>query len=116
MHDPLSVETPRPSLWCRRTAASACHEILLKQPYIKKMIIHFIQWLHQRQRKQQDYVPEPDKVMPLIAQAGARGMTRSQVGKVIDLDRDTLSASLDGLLPFSLCGAAIRLRSAATDR
>jgi len=65
-------------------------------------IYSFHSWLHQRDREQHDHIPEADKVVPLIAQAGQRGMSRSEIGKVIDLDRDDLDALLAGLVEFGL--------------
>lgn len=58
----------------------------------------FVAWAQRRDRERHDHVPEADKVVPLVAQAGAQGMARSDIGKGIDLDRDTLSALLDSLV------------------
>ena len=63
-------------------------------------VYDFHSWLHQRDRERREHLPAADKVMPLIAQAGHAGMTRSEVGKSIgdDLDRDALTALLDALV------------------
>lgn len=67
------------------------------------MDVHsFHSWLQQRDREQRQHIPAADKVVPLVAQAGAGGMTRSKIGGVIDLERDTLSALLDSLVRFGL--------------
>ena len=65
-------------------------------------IYSFHSWLQQRDREQHDHIPAADKVVPLVAQAGQRGMTKSKIGGVIDLERDTLSALLDSLVRFGL--------------
>ena len=45
-------------------------------------------------------VPESERIIPLIGQAGATGMNRGQIGSVIKLDRDTLDQVLAGLVGF----------------
>ena len=55
-------------------------------------------WLQRRQFK----MPEADRLVPIIAQAGQQGMTRGQIGGLIDLDRDALDELLDGLVRFGL--------------
>ena len=67
------------------------------------MDVHsFHSWLQQRDREQHDHIPAADKVVPLVAQAGQRGMSRSEIGKVIDLERDDLDRLLAGLVQFGL--------------
>jgi hypothetical protein len=71
----------------------------------KGVNIHdFHSWLHHRDRQQQGHVPAADLVVPLVAQAGRRGMTRGEVGKAVgdDLDRDALDDLLAGLVEFGL--------------
>lgn len=57
-------------------------------------IPQFSSWLQRRQIK----MPEADRLIPLISQAG--GMNRGQIGGLIDLDRDTLDELLNGLVRF----------------
>ena len=47
-------------------------------------------------------IPEADRIVPIIAQTGARGMSRGELGGVIGLERDSLDALLDGLVQFGL--------------
>ena len=56
----------------------------------------FSSWLKRREIKP----PEADRLLPLIAQAGLRGMNRGQIGSVIGLERDVLDQLLDGLVRF----------------
>ena len=65
-------------------------------------IYTFNSWVQSRDRERHDHIPAADKVLPLIAQAGQRGMSRSEIGKVIELDRDDLDALLAGLVQFGL--------------
>lgn len=67
-------------------------------------VCDFHSWVHQRDRQQHGHAPVADKVLPLIAQAGRRGMTRGEVGKAVgdDLDRDALDGLLAGLVEFGL--------------
>lgn len=55
----------------------------------------FTSWLETK-------LPESERIIPLIAQAGATGMNRGQLGGVIKLDRDTLSQLLTSLVQFGL--------------
>lgn len=61
----------------------------------------FRSWARRRQGRD-ELTPEADKVVPLVAQAGQRGMTRGEIGGVIDLDREALDALLAGLVRFGL--------------
>lgn len=56
----------------------------------------------QKRHSADDLFPEADKVVPLVAQAGARGMTRSEIGGVIDLEPEDLNALLDALVRSGL--------------
>lgn len=60
------------------------------------MVPSFTSWLE----TQTQIRPQSDRIIPLIAQAGATGMNRGQIGSVIDLDRDTLDQVLAGLVGF----------------
>jgi hypothetical protein len=64
----------------------------------------FPSWLQQRNRERREHVPAADLVVPLAAQAGHAGMTRSEIGKAIGdgLRRETLDALLSGLVEFGL--------------
>jgi hypothetical protein len=52
----------------------------------------FAVWVNNR------HVPLADRVVPMVASAGRRGMTRAEIGKAIDLERATLDALLAGLV------------------
>ncbi len=56
----------------------------------------FASWV----QKQQVKLPEADRLLPLIAQAGQQGINRGQIGNVIGLERDVLDELLDGLVRF----------------
>ena len=64
----------------------------------------FLTWIQQRDRERRDHIPAADLVVPLVAQAGKAGMTRSEIGKAVgdDLDRDALDDLLSGLVEFGL--------------
>lgn len=47
-------------------------------------------------------MPEADKIVPLVAQAGHVGMTRYEIGGVIDLERESLDRLLAGLTRFGM--------------
>ena len=61
----------------------------------------FMSWVHRRHGVG-DLMPEADKVVPLVAGAGAAGMTRQQLGHAVDLDRDVLDELLAGLVRVGL--------------
>ena len=52
--------------------------------------------------KHRDHTPQTDKIVPMIAQAGTRGMTRHQIGSIIKLNRDVLDDFLAGLVQAGL--------------
>jgi hypothetical protein len=58
----------------------------------------FESWLDRRRRGP----PEADRVLPLVAAAGASGMSRRQIGHAVRLDRDVLDELLDGLVRSGL--------------
>jgi len=55
----------------------------------------FATWLQSKHR-----MPEADRVVPLIVQAGPEGLSRGQIASAIDLERDTLDELLGGLVRF----------------
>jgi hypothetical protein len=69
--------------------------------------VDFTSWVKRRDRERREHVPVADRVFPLVAQAGHRGMTRSEIGKALgdDLDRDALDDLLAGLVEFGLLAA-----------
>ncbi len=54
----------------------------------------FKSWL----QNQQVTIPEPDRLVLLIKQAGPQGMNRSEIGSATQMDRDFLDQFLDGLV------------------
>jgi len=54
----------------------------------------FSDWLQQREIKPL----EADRLIPLIANAGSRGISRGEIGAAIKLDREVLDEFLDGLV------------------
>ena len=54
----------------------------------------FTTWI----QKQQIKLPEADRILPLISQAGPQGITRGEIGRAITLDREVLDEFLDGLV------------------
>ena len=68
-------------------------------------VYDFHSWLHCREREQHDHVPAADLVVPLVAQAGQRGLSRAEIGDVIDLDREELDRLLAALVEFGLLSA-----------
>jgi hypothetical protein len=67
-------------------------------------VYDFHSWLQHRERQHHGHVPTADLVVPLVAQAGRRGLTRGEIGKAVsdDLDRDALDDLLAGLVEFGL--------------
>ena len=63
------------------------------------MIMSFTSWLNHRNENQ---VPECDRIVPIIAQAGPQGMNRGQIGKLMNLEREVLDELLAGLVRFGL--------------
>lgn len=54
----------------------------------------FTTWIQRRQIT----IPEADRILPLISQAGANGISRGEIGRAIRLDRQVLDDFLDGLV------------------
>ncbi len=42
--------------------------------------------------------PLVDQILPLVADRGALGISRGELGRLVDLERDTLDALLDGFV------------------
>ncbi len=57
-------------------------------------------------RRRHHLAPEADRLLPLIAGAGAMGMSRKQLGHAIKLDRDVLDELLDGLVQVGMLSVA----------
>ncbi len=55
-------------------------------------------------------MPEADKVVPLVAGAGANGITRRELGHAVRLDRDVLDEMLAGLVRFGLLSVSKEAR------
>ena len=53
-------------------------------------------------QKQKAKPPEADRLIPLIHQAGAAGISRGEIGSAIKLDRDVLNDLLAGLVRFGV--------------
>jgi hypothetical protein len=73
--------------------------------YILEMnAVDFASWVRRRDRERREHVPVADRVLPLVAQAGPVGMTRSEIGKALGdaLDHDDLDELLAGLVEFGL--------------
>ena len=54
----------------------------------------FTTWIQNHQVR----IPEHDRLVPLIKQAGSQGLTRAEIGKAINMDRDFLDEFLAGLV------------------
>jgi hypothetical protein len=52
--------------------------------------------------RDRETIPLADRIMPIIAQRGAQGMSRGEIGRIVDLERDVLDQLLDGLVRFGL--------------
>ena len=66
----------------------------------------FSAWVRQRDDQRRRHVPDADRVVPLIAQAGATGMTRTQLGHALSLEPAALDALLDGLVQAGMISRA----------
>lgn len=72
-------------------------------PYIREMNVpSFTTWLRRRDGQPEELVPQADRLVPLVAQAGMRGLTRGQIGNAIDLAPDVLDGLLAGLVEAGL--------------
>lgn len=54
-------------------------------------------WRHKR-----ELLPHADRLLPLVAQRGALGISRGELGRLVDLHRDTLDELLDGFVRAGL--------------
>ena len=61
----------------------------------------FSSWVRHRHGLD-NVTPEADKIVPLVAAAGASGMNRKQLGSAIRLDRDALDGLLGGMVGIGL--------------
>jgi hypothetical protein len=43
-------------------------------------------------------IPLADMILPLVAERGALGISRGDIGRLVDLERDTLDELLDGFV------------------
>lgn len=66
----------------------------------------FADW-SQHRRTQEELTPEADKVLPLLAQAGSRGMTRFTLGRASRLRPEVLDPLLAALVEFGLLRASV---------
>lgn len=48
--------------------------------------------------RDRNLVPVADTILPLVAQRGAQGISRGEIGRLVDLDRDVLDELLDGFV------------------
>ena len=66
----------------------------------------FSAWVRQRDDQRRGHVPYADRIVPLIAQAGAAGMSRTQLGHAVRLDPVALNHLLDGLVQAGMLAMA----------
>jgi hypothetical protein len=62
----------------------------------------FISWVRRRDREQHEHIPVADRILPLVAQAGQRGMTRYDIGRFVELDPEVLDNLLASLMQAGL--------------
>ena len=74
-------------------------------PITTDMSHSFTSWVRHRHGTN-NLTPEADRIVPLIAAAGASGMNRQQLGHAIDLDRQLLDDLLAGLVRSGLLSVA----------
>lgn len=79
-------------------ARDACStRVILAATWIHtRMEASFIDWLDARTQRPQ--VPETTRLLQLLAQAGAAGIRRRDLGKAITLDRDVLDDLLAAMV------------------
>ena len=70
-------------------------------------VYDFHTWLSRRRQQQRQHIPAADKVVPLVAQAGHQGLSRSEIGKSVDLEREELDRLLAGLVEFGLLSVTV---------
>jgi hypothetical protein len=61
------------------------------------MISSFKSWEQRRH-----FAPEAERILPLVVGAGTTGMTRKQLGNVIQLDREVMEELLAGMVEIGL--------------
>jgi len=64
--------------------------------------ISFVDYIHRRSQHRSALMPEADKILPLVAQAGPVGMTRGQLGNAVRLERPALDDLLRALVNAGL--------------
>lgn len=70
--------------------------------YILEMnVVDFQSWVQHRDRERRQHIPEVDKIVPFV-QVSPAGRSRADISKAIDLDRDTLSATLAAFVQAGL--------------
>lgn len=62
------------------------------------MAFSFKTWENRRRH----LLPDTERLLPLVQNAGAVGMTRQQIGNAVDLDRDVLDQLLAGMAGMGL--------------
>lgn len=63
----------------------------------------FTTWIQRRQI----HIPESDKLLPLVAHAGQQGMSRAEIGKAINLERNVLDSFLNGLVQVGVLTVSV---------
>ncbi len=61
-------------------------------------MVKFSEWV--ASRKPGPLVPQADKVLHLIQQAGPQGISRGELGANVKLERDTLDSVIQALVDF----------------
>lgn len=64
--------------------------------------ISFVDFLHRRSQRSSPMMPEADKIVPLVTQAGPAGMTRKQLGGAVRLQWHILDNLLQALISAGL--------------
>jgi hypothetical protein len=64
-------------------------------------VVDFQTWVQRRDRERREHIPEVDKIVSVV-QAAPAGRSRTDIGKAINLDRDTLSATLAAFVQAGL--------------
>lgn len=66
----------------------------------------FSAWVRRRDDQRRGHVPHADRIGPLVAHAGAVGLTRRQLGHAVPLAPAVLDQLLDALVRFGVLTAA----------
>ena len=54
------------------------------------------------QNRRRHLAPESERILPLVAAAGAAGMTRRQIRNAVELDQEVLDELLAGMVQIGL--------------